>query len=73
MVSHIFTWLLHEEGPFVGLHPRFEERLKLSSSEDRKAKGSDVLKLNVGGDSAFQTRREWLSTSIANLIDDLKV
>ena len=41
---------------------RLEERLKLSCSADGKdekatAKGSDVLKLNVGGDNAFQTRR----------------
>ncbi|CAK9027262.1 unnamed protein product [Durusdinium trenchii] len=43
-----------------------EERLKLSCSADGKdekatAKGSDVLKLNVGGDSAFQTRRDTLT------------
>ncbi|CAK9076265.1 BTB/POZ domain-containing protein KCTD12 (Pfetin) (Predominantly fetal expressed T1 domain) [Durusdinium trenchii] len=44
----------------------FEERLKLSCSADGKdekatAKGSDVLKLNVGGDNAFQTRRDTLT------------
>jgi len=55
----------------VKLHADLEDRLGIPTASQKKAKASDILQFNVGGDSKFATRRDTLTALPASRLAEV--